>query len=146
MSLVIRPATVSDSAELVRMRELLWPGGGHAEEIAAFFAAARVDVATLVAVRPEGGLAGFVEVGTRGYAEDCLSSPVPYVEGWWVDEDVRRTGVGRALIDAAMEWARAAGFTEIASDTLADNAASIAAHLALGFEKTAELVTFRRAL
>ena len=101
---------------------------------------------TLVAVRPDGGLGGFVEVELRSYAEDCEASPVPYVEGWYVDEDLRRSGVGRALIEAAMDWAREHGFREIASDTLADNAVSIAAHLALGFEKTAELVTFRRSL
>lgn len=144
--MTIRPAIASDGAEWLRMRELLWPGDGHALEIAAHFAAESRAGVTLVAVRPGGGLGGFVEVELRSYAEDCESSPVPYIEGWYVDEDLRRAGVGRALIDAAMAWARDAGFSEIASDTLADNAASIAAHLALGFEKTAELVTFRRSL
>ena len=146
MNLAIRPVTASDSAEWLRMRELLWPGDGHAPEIAAYFDAESRAGVTLVAARPRGGLGGFVEVEIRSYAEDCETSPVPYIEGWYVDEDLRRAGVGRALVDAAIQWARDAGFTEIGSDTLADNAVSIAAHLALGFEKTAELVTFRRSL
>ena len=37
-------------------------------------------IAILAAERPEGGLCGFIEVGSRNYAEGCESSPVPYIE------------------------------------------------------------------
>lgn len=53
----------------------------------------------------------------------------------YVVPEARRRGVGRALIAAADEWARAQGCTEFASDTLADNDVSTAAHQALGFEE-----------
>lgn len=62
-----------------------------------------------------------------------LSSQVAYVEGWFVVPEIRRRGLGRALVSAAEEWGRVQGCTEFASDTLPDNRASAAAHLALGF-------------
>ncbi len=56
------------------------------------------NAAVFVAVRDDGSACGFVEVGERSYAEGCESSPVPYIEAWYVDPDVRRRGVGRALL------------------------------------------------
>jgi aminoglycoside 6'-N-acetyltransferase I len=87
-----------------------------------------------------------VEVGLRNYAEGCESSPVGYVEGWYVDQSVRRQGVGRALIRAAEDWARSRGCTEIASDTEVENAGSQEAHERLGYERVETIVVYRRAL
>jgi aminoglycoside 6'-N-acetyltransferase I len=98
-----------------------------------------------VAARPGGGLAGFLELSVRSYAEGC-TGPVPYVEGWHVDADVRRQGVGRALVARAEAWARERGYTEIASDTEVERAHSIRAHRALGFEEVERIVVFRKAL
>lgn len=99
-----------------------------------------------VAERAAGGLGGFIEVGTRNYAEGCESSPVPYIEAWYVDPDLRLQGVGRKLFAAAEDWARAQGFTEMASDAEIGNAGSIAAHHALGYSETDRIVCFRRSL
>jgi GNAT superfamily N-acetyltransferase len=80
---------------------------------------ARTDAAVLVAERADRGrLAGFTEVGTRLYAEGCDTSPVAYLEGWYVDRDVRRHGIGAALARAAEVWAREHGYRELASDAL----------------------------
>ncbi|MGH7624340.1 MAG: GNAT family N-acetyltransferase [Gemmatimonadaceae bacterium] len=68
---------------------------------------ARSDADVFVADRGDGSLAGFVEVGVCPYAEGCESSPVGYIEAWFVDPDVRRAGLGRALLAAAEAWARA---------------------------------------
>jgi aminoglycoside 6'-N-acetyltransferase I len=105
------------------------------------------DSLILVAARPDGrSLAGFAEVGTRPYAEGCESSPVAYLEGWFVDPDIRRQGVGAALVRAAEAWARARGLTEFASDALIDNDTSHRAHRALGFTEVERIVCFRRSL
>jgi aminoglycoside 6'-N-acetyltransferase I len=40
--------------------------------------------------------AGFIELGLRSYAEGCDTSPVPYIEGIYVEAEHRRSGIGRA--------------------------------------------------
>lgn len=94
----------------------------------------------------DAGLIGFIEVSLRPYADCCRSSPVPYIEGWFVDPTHRGGGVGRLLVDAAIEWARELGYEEIGSDIVATNEASRAAHLALGFEEVETITIFRRSI
>jgi aminoglycoside 6'-N-acetyltransferase I len=97
-------------------------------------------------IAEDGGTLGFVELSLRNYAEGCATSPVPYVEGLYVAEDARRNNVGRLLMAAAEDWARDHGFTEIASDTQIENAASLAAHQAYGFTEVERIACLRKAL
>ena len=105
-----------------------------------------VGVAVIVADRGDSSLAGFAEIGSRNYAEGCETTPVAYLEGWYVDPDVRRTGLGANLIRAVEAWAREQGFSEIASDTELDNVASLQAHTALGFEEVERQICFKKCL
>jgi aminoglycoside 6'-N-acetyltransferase I len=139
----VREYKPDDRRAYQRLREKLWPHCSDADNDSWF---ARADATSFIAERPDGSLCGFVEVGSRPYAEGCDSSPVGYVEGWWVDDDVRKRGVGRALIEAAEQWARTRGYTEMASDALIDNTASHSAHAALGFDEVERLVMFRKSL
>jgi aminoglycoside 6'-N-acetyltransferase I len=146
--LIIRAARPADTSELVRLVIGLFPGNpdDEANEVARYFAGALDPANMIVAERAAGQLAGYVQVGTRPYAEGCESSPVAYIEAWYVDADVRRTGVGRALFAAAEDWGRAQGLREIASNALIENEVSIAAHVAMGYEEVERIVCFRRAL
>jgi len=40
-------------------------------------------------------LSGFLEATIRPFAEGCETEPVGYIEGWYVDADVRRRGTGK---------------------------------------------------
>jgi GNAT superfamily N-acetyltransferase len=154
MEIVIRHPTAEDQAEWLRMRVALWPdssAASHAEEIAAFLTGNLTTwlsglhaVAVFVAVRPGGGLCGFLEGSVRPLAEGCTTHPVGYVEGWFVDPDVRRQGVGKALAKAAEEWAARQGCREMASDAWLANSVSIAAHKALSFNEDLPTVHFRK--
>ncbi len=73
-------------------------------------------------------------------------APCAFVEGWWVDEDVRRAGIGRALIALVEDWARGRGFHELGSDADLDNTVSHQAHAALGFEERERVVCYRKRL
>ena len=106
----------------------------------------RVGIAVIVADRGDGSLAGFVEIGSRNYAEGCKSTPVAYVEGWYVDPDVRRTGLGANLLKATEAWALEHGFSEIASDTDLDNDVSRLAHIACGFKEVERQICFKKRL
>jgi ribosomal protein S18 acetylase RimI-like enzyme len=152
----IRLVTKSDSAEWVRMRTALWPDNGenhHAEEVAAFFATdtfrwseSFLSWMVFVAERSDKDLCGFVESSIRPHVDGCLTRPVGYIEGWYVDADVRRQGVGRKLVEAAERWAAVYGCKEMASDAHLWNTVSHEAHKALGFEEGNRLVHFRKTL
>jgi aminoglycoside 6'-N-acetyltransferase I len=145
--ITIRRATVADYPEWLRMRQTLWPDEIeylNFKEMDAMLADPMLSV--FLAVRPDGRLGGFLEAGTRKYAEGGETSPVGYIEGWYVDEDLRGQGVGRALVQAAEDWAREIGLIEMGSDTWLDNEASIQAHGKLGYQETERLVHFLKRL
>lgn len=146
----VRSATPQDAAVWLQMRQALWPEDGsswHATEIEQFFAGRlHMPLAVLLAQDDAGAVLGFAELSIRAYAEDCTTDRVAYLEGWYVVPEARRRGVGRALVLAAEQWARAQGCTEFASDAVIDNAASAAAHLALGFNETVQIRCFRKSL
>jgi aminoglycoside 6'-N-acetyltransferase I len=107
---------------------------------------ANPDYAVFVASRPDESVIAFIEAGLRAYAEGCESSPVGYIEAWYVDEDRRGQKLGRDLVQAAEQWAREKGCSEMASDTWLENEASIAAHLRLGYAEVERLVHFAKRL
>lgn len=140
-----------DKAEWLRMRCLLWPeapAAEHIAEIALYSERAHERTAVLVCERPGGGLQGFVELSLRVEDEHWAVTPetVGYIEGWYVDADVRRTAVGRALFVAAEQWARDHGCRAMGSDAEIDNIISQEAHLRLGYTETERVVMFRKPL
>src|SRR5687768_1965803 len=48
----------------------------------------------LVAETSGGNLIGFLEASIRPFVEDCHSENVGYLEGWWIEPDFRRNGIG----------------------------------------------------
>jgi len=146
----IRRCASGDLNELMRLRLALWPdisGDETDQEAEAAELLAKKDATVLVAESPTGvGLAGFAEVGERAYADGCDTAPVAYLEGWYVEEDFRGQGIGRALIAAAEDWARERGYREFASDALLENVDSQKAHEAIGFEEVERAVRYRKAL
>jgi len=130
------------------MRRALWPECGVEDQLCeiADILGRLGDQAVFVAVRPSGSLGGFLEISLRSSAAGCRTSKVGYVEGWYVDPDVRREGTGQMLMDAAEAWSRGRGCLEMASDATVENHASIAAHLALGFREVERSVNFHKQL
>jgi len=145
--ITIRRATHTDKPEWLRMRLLLWPDE-KVDDLSKDMDRLLNDPLTpvFVAVRSNGGLGGFLEAGTRKYAEGCEGSPVGYIEGWYMDKDLREKGIGKTLVKAAEDWVRSQGLTEMASDTWLDNDVSIQAHLKMGYEETERLVHFAKKL
>ena len=153
---VIRPAQSGDRPAWLALRHQLWPDGTeqqHAADISRFFNTPgrgpgtmpeQVFIAASTGKVPEA--VGFAEVSRRAYAEGCETSPVGFLEGWYVIAARRRQGIGRALVDASEAWARANGCREFASDAVADNTLSATAHRALGFEEVEVIRCFRKDL
>ena len=145
--MTIRSINPKDYDEWLRMRDLLWPGESktlHKNEMEERLQ--KSDNEVFVAERLEEGLCGFVEVGTRSWAEGCKSSPVAYIEGWYVDEDMRGKRIGHSLIRKAEKWFKNRGYAEVASDCELNNEASFHIHLACGYEEVIKEIHFRKKL
>lgn len=140
----IRKIRKEDAPEWLRMRLALWPEYDPEEienEVNNYFNR-NIPEVVFVAVRDSGKLCGFIEASTRVYANGCNTSPVGYIEGCYTDPDVRRTGIGRMLIEAAEAWAVEQGYKEMGSDCDINNDASLKAHLALGYEEKERVICF----
>ena len=133
----VRLMRADEVSQVTDMMRTLWPGGDTYD-----FS----DETIFVWERDDGELGGFVSFSLRPWAEGCESTPVPYVEGWWVAPDLRQRGVGRSLVEAVERWCREEGYVELASDVELDNAVSLRAHSALGFEPTLRVQFFRKRL
>jgi aminoglycoside 6'-N-acetyltransferase I len=147
MSYTIRRAAREDKPGWLRLRQGLWPEAPR--EYLEFDQEARLtdpDYVIFVASGADQNLVAFIEAGLRDHGEGCETSPVGYIEAWYVDEHIRGQNVGADLVQAAEQWAREKGCTEMASDTWLENAASIAAHLSLGYEEWERLVHFVKRL
>ena len=91
--------------------------------------------------------AGFAQCGLRSdYVEGTESSPVGYLEGIYVKEAYRRTGIARMLLSLCEDWARSMGCEEFASDTELHNDDGLRFHLNCGFEEAGRIICFLKKL
>jgi len=145
-SVKIRGLRLEEHETWFAMRQLLWPDHTRQE-----FEEEKMEFlddpnrnTVLVAALPNGELVGFVEVSLRDWAQGCSTHPVGYIEGWYVQPAHRRSGIGRRLIEAAEDWARTKGCTEMGSDAEDWNVVSHMAHRALGYAEAIRLVCFSK--
>lgn len=146
MEIVVRCITVEDQDEWFKMRKGIWPEApdGYLSFDMDDILASSEDAVFMAFV--DGVPAGLIEVRIREYGEGCETSPVGYVEGWFVYPDFRNRGVAGVLTGAAEDWARGKGCTEMASDTWLENEVGIRAHLKHGYFEVERLVHFVKRL
>jgi aminoglycoside 6'-N-acetyltransferase I len=144
----IRPIQLDEAAEWLRMRAALWPDSSHNDHMADMAAHWQHPDTTAVLVCPRtgDGLQGFIELSQRALYGDWSVERVAYIEGWYVDPDMRQCGIGRALVTAAEAWAADRGLRELYSDAETHNIISLQAHAHLGFHETERLVLLRKQL
>jgi aminoglycoside 6'-N-acetyltransferase I len=131
------------------LRAELW-NDGTLEEHRAEAAIALDDPTRLVAFLArdaDGRAIGFAEASVRSdYVNGCSTSPVGFLEGLYVREDVRRQDIACRLVMAVEYWAREQGCMELASDALLANAPSQKVNRAIGFSETERVVFLRKSL
>jgi L-amino acid N-acyltransferase YncA len=132
---LVRAAAPSDAAAVAAIYN-----EGIADRVATFETRARepAEVAAwlgdglpFVVAELDGAVAGFARVSP--YSDRCVYSGVGE-HGVYVARAARGRGVGRVLLAELCAAAEAAGLYKLTSRVFADNAASIAAHVAAGFE------------
>jgi len=144
----VRPLRESDLNEWYRLRRSLWDGSDeqdHKSEMLDIIEHPESQL-ILIAELDTGRLVGFLEASVRPFVEDCHSDSVGYLEGWYVEPEFRKLGIGRQLVVSAERWARRRGCTEMASDAELGNDVSLSAHLGLGYKETSRLVHLRKEL
>jgi aminoglycoside 6'-N-acetyltransferase I len=92
------------------------------------------------------GVAGFAEFAIREWAEGCSCRQVGYIEGWYVEPEYRRSGVGAMLVAAGEAWAMERGCQDMASDVDLDNTISQGAHEHLGYKEVGRSVLYAKRL
>ncbi len=144
----VRKLVEKDIEEWFRMRKHLWDelaDNEHKSEMSGIYVHSETQL-VLVAETSDGNLMGFLEASIRPFVEDCHTENVGYLEGWWIEPEFRRNGIGRSLVKMAENWARSKGCAEMASDSEIGNDLSLKAHLNLGYEETSRLVHLRKDL
>ena len=144
--MTIRKAVPADSAILGELAARMWEH--DPAELAAEFATltASKEAACFLATDGETAI-GFAQCQLRhDYVEGCETSPVGFLEGVYVDPAYQGKGVARQLVAACEDWARSLGCTEFGSDCELDNTASLAFHLAIGFEEASRTIWFNKKL
>jgi aminoglycoside 6'-N-acetyltransferase I len=146
---IVRTITEQDYDEWLRLRLALWPEPGHqVQELETEMAEIIADPEqpVFVAERAGASLCGLLEVSIRQEAEGCNTNHIGYLEGWYVDPDMRGKGVGRKLVEFAEKWARVQGCTEMASDTTSAYPLSPGAHAQLGYQEVRRTIHFKKDL
>jgi aminoglycoside 6'-N-acetyltransferase I len=130
------------------MRSRLWPGCGAEENARDVedFRTGRSPLRIVFLSFAGDDAAGFAEISERSVVDGCGPGPAAYLEGWYVEPQFQRRGIGAALVTAAADWARAEGYSYFGSDAELHNEAGQRAHKALGFVATGRVVRYCMAL
>jgi phosphinothricin acetyltransferase len=98
------------------------------EELASWFS----DGQPFVVAERDGVVVGWARAG--GYSDRCVYEGIGE-HAVYVDPGARGAGLGRRLLEALCEQSERYGLYKLTSRVFADNAASLAAHRAAGFEE-----------
>jgi aminoglycoside 6'-N-acetyltransferase I len=146
MDITTRRVTQDDKAEWFRMRKGIWPDAPD-ESMRFDMDKLLADGDYLVIFACDGDKPiGLTEAQIRDYGEGCETNPVGYLEGWFVQEEYRGRGIVGIMTQAAENWIREKGCTEVASDTWLDNEPSIRAHIKMGYHEVERLIHYVKKL
>lgn len=143
---MIEQVSKENIAFYAQMAHQLWPEGELEEHLQELLELLHSDSqACFLYKTPTGKYIGFIQLSLRSdYVEGCETSPVAYVEGIFVAEPYRKTGIAREMIAAGEKWGKEKGCQEIASDAIISNELSIQFHKAVGFTEANRIVCFAK--
>ena len=143
----IKKANLVDIDELAKLQLLLWPDNtleGLKEEIKELLKTKK-DVFFIAYDKTQP--IGFAHASLRhDYVEGASTSPTGYLEGIFVLEQYRKTGVSKQMLEFCENFAKQNGATEFASDCELDNLLSEKVHKKLGFVEASRNIHFIKTL
>ncbi len=98
---------------------------------------------TAFLVNEKGEYIAFAYLSLRNdFVEGATSYPIAYLEGIYVKESYRKTGIASKLIQQSEQWAEQSGSSQLASDVEINNEQSIQFHKKSGFMEENRIVCF----
>lgn len=143
MELIIK-ATGKHLEDILMMAMDLWKNDYSEKEMRNFFKEALdSDKFNVLLHLSENVITGFIFLSLRtDYVEGSDSSPTGYIEGIYVKQDFRKSGIAKKLLIEGEKWVKEKGCTQMGSDTYIGNQMSIDFHIKSGFKEAGRLVTF----
>ena len=142
---MIKQALTEDSRIVAELAMLLWPENeldNLEKELKEY-----IDKGVIFIYFHGNGAVAFAQCSLRhDYVEGTDSNPVGYLEGIFVKEEYRRSGIAKRLLAQCEEWAKNQGCSEFASDCELDNTDSLDFHLNIGFEEANRIICFKKGL
>ena len=142
-TLVVRPATPEDfeaagAATVAAYREFAGPDDtwGYADRLRDVAARAEVGAVLVALCGEEIAGTATVEIGSRvpsSWPSDPVAPDEAHLRMLGVDPRFRRRGVGRRLVEAAIDLARQEGRTRLTLDTTREMTAAQAMYRSMGF-------------
>lgn len=144
---MIFKASLADARIVTELALELWPDNDPYELCADFEQLLSQDDCAVFLCYENGNPSGFAQCQLRhDYVEGTDSSPVGYLEGIYVRENLRGHGLARAMLRECEAWARDKGCTEFASDCELNNETSLLFHLRMGFIEANRIICFTKTL
>ena len=144
---MIKKAAIQDLPIVAELACRLWPE--HTPEslqLEMLQIIKKADAAFFLAFAGEVAV-GFAQCQLRhDYVEGTDGSPVGYLEGIYVAEGHRHSGIASKLLQACENWAREQGCLEFASDCELTNTESLQFHLNVGFQEANRIICFIKKL
>lgn len=143
----VRLATAADEEAWLSLALELWPESTPAQLSKEFQRVLLSGKETILLYENGSQPSGMVMVSLRNdYVEGTDSTPVGYIEGIFVRKEHRGQQTARRLVEAAEQWARQQGCSEMASDAELPNTVSQSFHQAVGFEEVNRIVCYRKTI
>ncbi len=140
-----RPATQGDLAELTRLFDayrVFYQQPSNPDAAQGFLRErfARGDSVIFVAPSATSGLHGFTQLYPS--LSSVSLARIFVLNDLFVDAGARRSGVGRALIGAAHEFARSQGAVRVSLETAHDNHTAQRLYEAIGYERDSHFLRY----
>ena len=147
MQAIIKKATIGDAKTIAGLAIQMWKSNTVGELTEEFSDYISKGNCVVVLAMLDNCAIGFAQCGLRhDYVEGTDTSPVGYLEGIFVEEDYRKNGLAKDMLDACQKWAKEQGCTEFASDCELVNEDSLKFHLRMGFEEANRIICFTKKL
>lgn len=145
MNIEYRKAVNADSEAIALLAVQIWSSHTVEDLSNDFSSLIKSDNSALYLLIINGTIKGFAQCGLRhDYVEGTCSSPVGYLEGIFVQEEYRKQGFAKQLLNYCEQWAKEKGCSEFASDCELDNEISRHFHRKSGFDEANRIICFTK--